>query len=235
MTAAAALPRRSAFVLALGLTVSAIVIYGFGHSVDHRLIHFKTAPPPILYAHVALSSAWLVLFVVQSALVRSRNVALHRRLGLWGLGLGAAVCVVGYFTVIILRRADVASGGGEAAVAFLAIPMTSLVLFAVPFTLAAVWRKRTDRHRRLMVLATCSLTMAAFVRFPGIPPDAPPYLTDALMVVAAAWDWRQMGRLHLVYGFGIPLVATNQALSVWLIGAAPPAYMAIAHLLLRWT
>ena len=234
MTSAARTPPpRSAFVLILGLIVSAIAVYGFGHSVDERLIHFKTAPPPILYVHVAVSAAWLMLFVLQSALVRNRDVALHRRLGLWGLALGATVCVVGYFTVIILRRADVAERG-ESAVAFLAIPMQSLLMFAVPFSLAAAWRKSSDRHRRLMVLATCSLTAAAFVRFPHLTHAIQPFLTDGLMMVAAAWDWRATRRLSPVYALGIPIVAASQVTALWLITAAPPAYMAAAHVLLRW-
>ncbi|MBW8813376.1 MAG: hypothetical protein JF588_08105 [Caulobacterales bacterium] len=229
------LPPRSAFVLILGMLVSAIAIYGFGHTVDERLIHFKTAPPPILYVHVAVSSAWLALLVVQAALVRSRSVALHRRLGLWGLALGAVVCVVGYITVIVLRRADVASGRGEEAVAFLAIPMLSLLMFAVPFSLAALWRKSSHRHRPLMVLATASLTAAAFVRFPGLNHEIQPFLTDGLMVAAAAWEWRLTRRLNPVYALGIPIVFASQVAAIWLITTAPPAYMAVAHFLLRWT
>jgi hypothetical protein len=182
---------------------------------------------------VAVSSAWLVLFVVQAGLVRSRNVALHRRLGVWGLGLGAVVCVVGYFTVIILRRADVAERG-ETAVAFLAIPMQSLLMFAAPFGLAALWRKSSDRHRPLMLLATCSLTAAAFVRFLQLTHAVQPFLTDGLMAVAAAWDWRQARRLNPVYAVGIPLIAASQVAALWLISAAPPAYMAFARLLLSW-
>ena len=238
MTAAArTLPPRSAFVVGLGLIVAAIAAYGFGHTVDARLIHFKTAPPLVRYLHVATASAWLALFVVQAALVRNRNVALHRRLGLWGLGLGAVVCVVGYFTVIVLRRADVAGGhrGGEHAVAFLAIPMQSLLSFAVPFSLAALWRKSSQLHRPLMLLATCSLTAAAFVRFPQLNHQIQPFLTDGLMVIAAAWDWRRTGRLSPVFALGIPIVAASQMAALWLITAAPPAYMAVAHFLLRWT
>lgn len=238
MTAAARPPPpRSAFVLILGLIVSAIAAYGFGHSVDGRLIHFKTAPPPILYVHVASAVAWLALFVVQSALVRNRSVALHRRLGLWGLALGAVVCVVGYFTVIVLRRADVAGGhrGGEAAVAFLAIPMLSLLSFAAPFSLAALWRKSSALHRPLMVIATCSLTSAAFARFPELPREATPYLTDGLIVIAALWDWRLRGRPSPVYASGIATMVASQVAATWLITTAPPAYMAVAHFLLRWT
>ena len=108
-------------------------------------------------------------------------------------------------------------------------------MFAVPFSLAALWRKSSHLHRPLMVLATCSLTAAAFVRFPQVSHEIQPFLTDGLMAVAAAWDWRRTRRLSPVYALGIPIVAASQVAALWLITAAPPAYMAVAHFLLRWT
>jgi hypothetical protein len=61
--------------LFLGVTVAALVFYGFSHTVERALIHFEgVPPPPILYVHALVSSAWLFLFVAQSALVRGGNV-----------------------------------------------------------------------------------------------------------------------------------------------------------------
>lgn len=70
---------RSAPLL-LGVTVAALVFYGFSHTVERALIHFEGVPPPlILYVHALVSSAWLFLFVAQSALVRSGNEQLGWR------------------------------------------------------------------------------------------------------------------------------------------------------------
>jgi hypothetical protein len=225
------------FVVCLGVTVAAIVFYGFSHTVDHALFHPKTPPPLILYVHVLASSAWLILFVAQSALVRSRNVRLHRRLGLWGLGLGTAVSVIGFATVIVMRKRDIALHPGSAdAVAFLSIPLYSFASFAVPFSLAAWWRKRPDLHRRLMILATISLTQAALARVPALG-RGPwiPIITTALFVAAAAEDWVRTRRLHPVYAIGVPLMILLPLGGVYLANAAPPAWMAIARFILRWT
>ena len=224
------------FALILGLVVAAIVFYGFSHTVDHALIHYKSPPPPILYVHVLLSSAWLFMFIAQSALVSARNVRMHRRLGLWGLALGTAVVVVGYVTVIVMRHRDIDTGGGDGAVAFLSIPLNSLLSFAVLFGLAALWRKQTDRHRRLMILATCALTLAALARIPAIG-HGPLALgiADGLMIAAAVQDWARTRRPHPVYLIGIPALFAAQLLSTYLAGAAPPAWMAVARFLLRWT
>lgn len=114
--------------LIIGVIVAALVFYGFSHTVDQKLVHFQGVPPPlVLYVHVLVSSAWLFLFIAQSALVRSGNVRLHRRLGLWGLALGTTVVLVGAVTVFVMRWRDINSGGGEGAIAFLSIPLDSLL------------------------------------------------------------------------------------------------------------
>ncbi len=49
--------------------------------------------PALFYVHGLLFSAWVVLFLVQARLVAARNVALHRRLGVLGVLLAAAVAM----------------------------------------------------------------------------------------------------------------------------------------------
>jgi uncharacterized membrane protein YozB (DUF420 family) len=219
--------------LVIGVTVAALVFYGFSHTADQALIHFKGARPPlILYVHALASSAWLFLFIAQSTLVRTRNVRLHRRLGPWGLALGAAVCLVGLDTVYVMRWRDIESGGGEAAVAFLSIPLDSLAGFAIPFLMAAWWRKMPEIHRRLMLLATCTLTFAALSRVPALGDSGAPVVTDALLIAAALADWLGTRRIHPVYAIGIPAEIALQLLSSYLALAAPPLWLAIARFLL---
>jgi hypothetical protein len=209
------------------------VFYGFSHTVERALIHFQGTPPPlILYVHALVSSAWLFLFVAQSALVRTGNVRLHRRLGLWGLGLGAMVSLVGVDTIYVMRWRDIESGGGDAAVAFLSIPLDSLVGFAVPFLMGAWWRKKPEIHRRLMLLATCTLTFAALARVPALGDSGAPVITDILMIVAATADWLGTKRVHRVYAIGIPAEIAFQVLSSYLAQTAPSAWLVIAKFLL---
>lgn len=49
---------------------------------------------------------------------------------------------------------------------FLAIPLGDLALFTVFVVLAVVWRRDTQSHKRLMLLATIGLLDAAIVRSP---------------------------------------------------------------------
>jgi uncharacterized membrane protein YozB (DUF420 family) len=235
-TAAAAQPNFGFLVRffspILGLTVAVIAVYGFGHTVGEVFVHYTTRPPPILYVHVLVSSAWLLLFISQTTLISAGNVRMHRRLGVWGLALGTIVCLVGLMTVFVMRQRDIDSGGGPQAIAELSIPLYSLVSFAIPFLLAAWWRRRPERHRRLMMLATCSLTFAALARVPVLGDTWAPLGTDVLLVTAAGVDRYKTGRIHVVYLIGIPLMVLGEAVSLYLAAASPPAWMAVAKFLL---
>ena len=80
--------------------------------------------PPLAYVHGAVFSGWVVLFIVQAALVATRRVAMHRRLGMAGVLLAAAMIVVG------LRAAFGAAARGSAppgvdAITLLAVPSST--------------------------------------------------------------------------------------------------------------
>ena len=46
-----------------------------------RLLHPPTPRPPIVYFHVAVFTSWIILFLLQSALIATGNVKLHRKVG----------------------------------------------------------------------------------------------------------------------------------------------------------
>lgn len=222
------------FHLALALTVAAVVAVGFGRTANANLVHPPSPRPPILYIHAAIFTGWVLLFVAQVALVRLRRVAWHRRLGLFGMLLGALMPMVGIATALAMTRLRRAEGstGGEA---FLVISLFDMLAFATTFGLAMRWRRRPEYHRRLLVMATCGLTVAAFARFPGgLMPDDAWYLgVDALLLAAAAHDWRVMRRVHRVYLYGVPALMLGQATAMWIYKSNAPAWIAIAEVLLR--
>ena len=86
------------FYLFMSLLIAAVVIYGFSQTIDQNLIHAAPPRPWLLYLHGAVFSAWVIFFIVQSALVRTRNVRVHRKLGWFGVGLGRG------FRCWVLRR-----------------------------------------------------------------------------------------------------------------------------------
>ena len=152
------------FYFIMSLVIAAVVVYGFHHTIDSNLIHPPYPRPLILYFHGAIFFAWVVLLMIQSVLVRTRNVKLHRKLGLGGVGLGIAIPIVGIPTGIAMAEFDTLHGATDRA-QFLIVPFFDMIVFSIIFGLAVLWRTTPEFHRRLMFIASCGLTVAAFNGF----------------------------------------------------------------------
>jgi hypothetical protein len=127
--------RDRLFYGGMAMALAATVFAGFGSTYYFRF--FSGGPTATLtggpfttlvHTHGALFTAWVMLFVVQTALISTRRVAVHRRLGLAGAGLAAAMVVVGALVAIATAKRG-ASVSGMGPLAFLAIPLFDLVLF----------------------------------------------------------------------------------------------------------
>jgi hypothetical protein len=225
---------ESNFYVGAALGIALVVAAGFGPRLDARLLHPSSPRPGILYVHAAMFAAWVVLFLIQAALVRCRRVRWHRRLGLGGLVLGASMPVMGVATALAMTRLHRAEGATDGE-AFLIVSFFDMLAFALTFGLAAYWRRRPEFHRRLMLMASCGLTAAAFARFPAwLLPDHAFYLgVDGLILAAAARDWIVQRRVHAVYVYGLPALALGQATAMWIYLSRAPAWIAIARTLLR--
>jgi hypothetical protein len=216
------------FYFGTALIMAAVVVYGFSQTVQDNLIHPKIARPWLLYVHAAVMSAWLSLFVVQTGLVGLRNIKLHRRLGLAGLFLGAAVPLVGVPTAIVMRRFDIEHLHDT--LPFIAVPLWDMVAFSACFGLAALWRTQPERHRRLMFLATVGLIDAGLGRFPTS--DA--FFNtgwffgaiDLLILAAMTRDVVVQRRVHPVFAVGLPLIAAGQLATWWLWRHPPQPWLA---------
>jgi hypothetical protein len=221
------------FYLGIAIVIAGIVAVGFGPTLDVKLIHPPSPRPRVLYIHAALFTTWILLFVVQAALVAVRRVAWHRRLGVFGVVLGALIPVLGIMTAVTVTRLRVEHG--SAAESALIVPFFDMVAFTVAFGLAVYWRRSPEYHRRLVLIATCGLTVAAIARLPGwLVPDNAFYVgVDVLILSAVARDWIVIRRVHPVYIYGLPALALGQATAMWILLTAAPAWVAIAHAVLR--
>lgn len=217
----------SGMAVALALTV----FVGFASTYYLRL--FDGGPKATLsggpftslvHLHAVLFTAWVLLFIVQTALVASRRVAVHRRLGIAGALLAAGMVAVGTSTAI----ATAARGGappGVTPLAFLAIPLFDMVLFASFVITALAMRRNKEAHKRLMLLAYVSIVVAGVARLPGVLPLGPLGffgLTFLFVVAAAIYDFASRRRVHQVYLWGgaailvsIPLRLALSTTSAW--------------------
>ena len=209
------------FYFFLSLVVAGIVVAGFSRTVDRFLIHAAPPRPVLLWIHGAAFSAWVVLYIVQSALVRVRKVGLHRTLGWFGAVLGALMVTLGTVIAVVMGRFD-ALQLHQPDAAFLSVPFFDMLAFGALLGLAIVWRTKPEMHRRFLVLATCGLLDAAFGRFDYLFNHSLFFIcVDAVMLLGVARDLLVDRRVHKVYLYAIPVLVIGQNLAIYLWRGAP--------------
>jgi len=223
------------FYFCLSLLIAVVVVYGFSHTVNDNLIHAHPIRPIILWFHAIAFCGWVVFFIVQSALVRTHNVSIHRKLGWFGLALGIAMIVLGYTTAVTMAKYRVINPGpfGDPA-PFLIVPFHDITSFAIFFTLAIWYRKKPELHRRFIFIASCVLTAAAFGRFPT--PLAENWWNvgvDSLVFLGMVRDLIVMKRVHRIYCWALPCMIVVQVIQVHIVNHPCAAWLGIAHWLMR--
>jgi hypothetical protein len=221
------------FYLVMGLLTATTVVAGFSQTVEASLFHPTIPRPTILWFHGAAFSAWVLFYIFQSALVRTRNVKLHRTLGWFGASLGATMVLLGVLTAIVMGRFDIHVLHAPGVEGFLIIPFYDMVVFGILLSLAIRWRKKPDFHRRLLFIATIGLLDAAFGRFQYLF-DSNLYVVcmDSMMLLGVARDLLVDRRIHKVYLYALPCIFIAQILTIYTWRSAAPWWMAIAHSIL---
>lgn len=136
-----------------------------------RFFEVEQVTSAYIHAHAVVMSVWVVYFAAQIALIRSKNVKLHRTFGLAGIALAAIVVVTGLaaaFDAHIVRRH---APFGINPHGFFIIPVSGMVLFVLFFAAAIYYRKRPAEHKSLMVMTAINFLPPAFARIPVVPPE----------------------------------------------------------------
>lgn len=200
------------FYVGMSLLMFAIVAAGFGPAIFNTAGRKAPATWPVIL-HGLIFTSWLVLFLTQALLVSTGRVAVHRRLGYAGVGLALLMVLSGFFTAIALSRRGFDLSGDldiEAdPLALMVFQLGDLFSFSVLVGLAVAYRRRSQVHRRLMLLATAGSLMAAplthlLSHFPSIRAVPPAILIPLLLLYSASaiHDRVTRGRIHPVSLWG---------------------------------
>lgn len=166
-TLAGGATRDKPFFLRMIIGIALIIVLGFAQFAARGFVNFGTAPLWV-HLHGVVMLSWLGLLIYQSSLIQRGNVMLHRRLGVLGIVLAAALVVLGMFTglrAIALHRAPPYFSDAY----FLALTQVDLVIFAGTVVAAVANRHRPEWHRRLMIGALVLLMEPAFGRLLPMP------------------------------------------------------------------
>jgi hypothetical protein len=153
------------------------------------------------------------------------------------------VIVVGFWAAFAFEKLGMSTP--ERRPHFLAIEWSNIIEFGGLAAAAIIARKRPATHKRLILLATLSLTPAAFNRAIGKPFLHPLLgsgvwqtwiqifsLTDLMILGIGLYDWRMRGRVHPAWALGAIWVVAGQLIASWLF--YNPAWKAIAGSILTW-
>ena len=183
------------FFSAMSLVVLAVVVYGFAQSYFLAGMIRAKLPNALVHIHGALFVSWILLLLVQTALVTVRRVKWHITLGVLGLILPPLMIVFGTLTVFdSMRRA------GTPVPPEILLPgdLEPLLLFAVFIIWGWLDRRKPASHKRLMLLSTLAIIAPAIDRWPflhhQIAGTFGVYLALPLLLVI--YDFWTLRRVH---------------------------------------
>lgn len=211
--------------MAVALLITAVA--GFGPTYFYKPFHPSPPLNGLLHIHGLLFTAWLVLLIVQSGLIRSNQVALHKRLGIGG---GVLAVLMVHFGIMVAvagaRRGKVADGMDP--LGFMIFPFGQALLFG-GFIAMAMWKRRQpELHRRFILLGSICLMTPAISRMVGERAALASMLTLLFVVVAMVHDWWNRGRVHSIYLWGGAIMLVSGPLRALLGPTA--AWHAVARL-----
>jgi len=170
---------------------------------------FGTPPLSILlHAHAVLVTLWSVLFLIQARLVAARRIDLHRQLGVAAAVIAALVVLVGMAVALnASKRGFLANPSSFRDIRGFAILCGFLLDFTVLVGSAIYIRRRPDIHKRLMLLAACSILAPAISRIPlHFIKSADLWvifgLLDLLVLICIGYDTIKNRKLHAAFGWG---------------------------------
>ena len=184
------------FFPAMSLIVLAVVVYGFAESYFLAGMVRAKLPNALVHIHGALFVSWIVLLLLQTALVALKKVRWHVALGVLGVILPPLMIVFGVLTVFdSIRRV----GTPIPPEILLVGDISPLILFAGFITWGLLDRKKPASHKRLMLLGTLAIIAPAIDRWPilnhQIAGTLGVYLAIPLLLIAYdAWSLKRVHR-----------------------------------------
>lgn len=203
--------RAEPFFGFMAILMIVLVIGGFGTTLITKT-RAVLSLPTVVHLHGAVFLSWFLLFLAQTRLINSGNLAAHKRIGQLSLGLVPLMIILGY---LVTRGAYAKPDFSIAALSSAGstiYPSSDILAFIVAYCLGIVSRGDSVAHKRFMLLAGLLLLDPAVSRivlfglnWPGsiIVP-----IEGALIMVLVIYDFIRLKRLHWASLVGLGLFAT---------------------------
>jgi hypothetical protein len=218
-------PTRGRFFLATSALFLAVVLAGFTPTFYARpsmwpaeVILARHGPtlPAHVYVHGILLTAWFVLAFVQTGLIATGRLHVHRRLGVALVVVAAGIVPISLLTTAVRDVPTIDENPWRAFG-----QLVTMTTFAICVALAVRLRYRSAEHKRLMWFASLSVVPPAIDRLlvtvafttAWFSPDSGPALTGVitgcLILVLPVYDLMTEKRLRrgTLWGLAAILIA----------------------------
>ncbi|HXB62215.1 MAG TPA: hypothetical protein VNU94_05120 [Acidobacteriaceae bacterium] len=161
--------------------------------------------------HGILFATWLVVFLVQTLLVRGRKISLHRTLGTASLFLAAAMIVFGYMAQIVMTRRGFDFSGDLGVKNYpigplgqMLFPLLDILEFGILVAAGYFYRRNIAAHKRLMLFATAAILPGSFAHIVGhyavlrAHPNSIIPMVALSLAASAIYDLLRFHRIHPV-------------------------------------
>ena len=153
------------FFSAMALLMLATVFAGFARTYYLAGVFHAPLPGLIIHLHGAAFSGWILLLVAQTSLVSAARVDVHRRLGIAGFFWACLMVILGVLAATNSLNRNAAPPPADAKF-FYIIPLTDMLIFATLIFFAFRNRSNPSAHKRLILIGTVALMIAAIARWP---------------------------------------------------------------------
>lgn len=222
------------FYTGMNLYVATVVFAGFART--YYLSHWFDPPPrtppmsPLLHIHAFCFTLWIILTVVQPALIAGGSRRLHHRLGWFAAAVAILVWLLG--NIVSAQSIKIGYRAMGDPYAFYTITFFSMQAFGIIVLAAIVKRREAETHKRLMLLSSAAVLEAAFGRLPlhviEIAAPVSFYVGSELIILAGIfYDRSTRGHVHPVWSWGGGALVASQVFRVAIMQTGP--WLAFAH------
>lgn len=207
------------FYVVLSALIALIAFAGFWRSYFGPLLLGSVDALPLIHFHAAVYVGWLALFATQALLAARGRLDLHVKLGQLGIYYGVLVVLVGLLVAFGMFVARVRAGAAPEAIGRLFGPLLDMATFAPLFAAAVRYRHRPQLHKRLMIVATTVLLIAAAGRMRSFLPSLVlvQLVWSSPILLAMLYDFVKYRLVHRVYVLGLAvLLVETPAVRTWL-------------------
>lgn len=207
--------KEHVFFSTMAIVLVVVIVTGFSNTYLPKVVGSNPVPVPgIIHFHAAVFALWLAFFVFQVTLILRGKVALHRKLGNWGVAFSLVMLLTGLAAGIAAAKDGHLGIPGvmfPTVEGFLLLNVNAIVVFVVLTALGWVFRNNAAAHKRFMLMANAGgLTPPGASRLPFVAGTAAIAPVALVFILAGpVYDLIKHRKLHWAYIPGILLTLLN--------------------------